>query len=95
MCCPLKTSATKTFLKLNQFQSVYGIFFRCCQLDGDPKEISPVFTQFLESVWNLTEQFPQAFEYNEAFLLQIHEHVHSCQFGNFLGNCQKEREELK
>ncbi|XP_062343589.1 myotubularin-related protein 6 isoform X6 [Cinclus cinclus] len=25
----------------------------------------------------------------------IHEHVHSCQFGNFLGNCQKEREELK
>ncbi|KAM4905652.1 phosphatidylinositol-3,5-bisphosphate 3-phosphatase MTMR6 isoform 2-T2 [Sylvia borin] len=68
---------------------------RCCQLDGDPKEISPVFTQFLESVWNLTEQFPQAFEYNEAFLLEIHEHVHSCQFGNFLGNCQKEREELK
>ncbi|XP_066400935.1 myotubularin-related protein 6 isoform X2 [Molothrus aeneus] len=68
---------------------------RCCQLDGDPKEISPVFTQFLESVWNLTEQFPQAFEFNEAFLLQIHEHVHSCQFGNFLGNCQKEREELK
>ncbi|XP_074012895.1 phosphatidylinositol-3,5-bisphosphate 3-phosphatase MTMR6 isoform X4 [Numenius arquata] len=68
---------------------------RCGQLDGDPKEISPVFTQFLECVWNLTEQFPQAFEYNEAFLLQIHEHVHSCQFGNFLGNCQKEREELK
>ncbi|XP_060047715.1 myotubularin-related protein 6 isoform X3 [Erinaceus europaeus] len=25
----------------------------------------------------------------------IHEHIHSCQFGNFLGNCQKEREELK
>ncbi|KAM6316936.1 phosphatidylinositol-3,5-bisphosphate 3-phosphatase MTMR6 isoform 3-T3 [Aegotheles albertisi] len=68
---------------------------RCGHLDGDPKEISPVFTQFLESVWNLTEQFPRAFEYNEAFLLQIHEHVHSCQFGNFLGNCQKEREELK
>ncbi|XP_072849819.2 phosphatidylinositol-3,5-bisphosphate 3-phosphatase MTMR6 isoform X1 [Pogona vitticeps] len=68
---------------------------RCGQLDGDPKEISPVFAQFLESVWHLTEQFPQAFEYNEAFLLQIHEHVHSCQFGNFIGNCQKEREELK
>ncbi|XP_054246155.1 myotubularin-related protein 6 isoform X5 [Indicator indicator] len=37
----------------------------------------------------------KGFMYNEAFLLQIHEHVHSCQFGNFLGNCQKEREELK
>ncbi|XP_008019951.1 phosphatidylinositol-3,5-bisphosphate 3-phosphatase MTMR6 isoform X2 [Chlorocebus sabaeus] len=68
---------------------------RCGHLDGDPKEVSPVFTQFLECVWHLTEQFPQAFEFSEAFLLQIHEHIHSCQFGNFLGNCQKEREELK
>ncbi|XP_060047714.1 myotubularin-related protein 6 isoform X1 [Erinaceus europaeus] len=68
---------------------------RCGHLDGDLKEVSPVFTQFLECVWHLTEQFPQAFEFNEAFLLQIHEHIHSCQFGNFLGNCQKEREELK
>ncbi|XP_038617655.1 myotubularin-related protein 6 isoform X1 [Tachyglossus aculeatus] len=68
---------------------------RCGQLGGDPKEISPVFTQFLECVWHLSEQFPQAFEFNEAFLLQIHEHVHSCQFGNFLGNHQKEREDLK
>ena len=32
---------------------------RCDQLDGDPKEVSPVFTQFLECVWQLTEQFPQ------------------------------------
>ncbi|KAM4796096.1 phosphatidylinositol-3,5-bisphosphate 3-phosphatase MTMR6 [Rhinophrynus dorsalis] len=68
---------------------------RCGQLDSDSKETSPVFTQFLECVWQLTEQFPRAFEFNEAFLLQIHEHVHSCQFGNFLGNCQKEREELR
>lgn len=32
---------------------------RCDQLDGDPKEVSPIFTQFLECVWQLTEQFPQ------------------------------------
>uniref|UniRef100_A0A8C5LSD6 Myotubularin related protein 6 n=1 Tax=Leptobrachium leishanense TaxID=445787 RepID=A0A8C5LSD6_9ANUR len=68
---------------------------RCGQLDNDSKEVSPVFMQFLECVWHLTEQFPCAFEFNEAFLLQIHEHVHSCQFGNFLGNCQREREELR
>ncbi|XP_071990422.1 phosphatidylinositol-3,5-bisphosphate 3-phosphatase MTMR6 [Engystomops pustulosus] len=68
---------------------------RCGQLDSDSKEISPVFTQFLECVWHLTEQFPQAIEFNEAFLLQIHEHVHSCQFGNFIGKCEKEREELR
>ncbi|PIO28822.1 hypothetical protein AB205_0134770 [Aquarana catesbeiana] len=47
---------------------------RCGQLYGDSKEVSPVFTQFLECVWHLTEQFPQAFEFNEAFLLHIHEH---------------------
>ncbi|XP_053564476.1 myotubularin-related protein 6 [Bombina bombina] len=68
---------------------------RCGQLDGDSKEISPIFTQFLESVWHLMEQFPRFFEFNEAFLLQIHEHVHSCQFGNFIGNCQKEREYMR
>uniref|UniRef100_A0A673B6B9 Myotubularin phosphatase domain-containing protein n=1 Tax=Sphaeramia orbicularis TaxID=375764 RepID=A0A673B6B9_9TELE len=67
---------------------------RCDQLDGDPKEVSPIFTQFLECVWQLSEQFPQAFEFSEWFLLQIHEHVHSCQYGNFLGNNQRQREEL-
>ncbi|KAB0344631.1 hypothetical protein FD754_021557 [Muntiacus muntjak] len=76
-------------------ESLYFLGGRCGHLDGDPKEVSPVFTQFLECVWHLTEQFPQAFEFNEAFLLQIHEHIHSCQFGNFIGNCQKEREEFK
>ncbi|KAI5620020.1 myotubularin-related protein 6 [Silurus asotus] len=68
---------------------------RCDQLDGDPKEVSPIFTQFLECVWQLTEQFPQAFQFSEWFLIQIHEHVHSCQFGNFLGNNQRQREELQ
>uniref|UniRef100_A0A8C7KFL3 Myotubularin related protein 6 n=1 Tax=Oncorhynchus kisutch TaxID=8019 RepID=A0A8C7KFL3_ONCKI len=68
---------------------------RCDQLDGDPKEVSPVFTQFLECVWQLTEQFPQAFEFSEWLLLQIHEHVHSCQYGNFLANNQRLREELQ
>ncbi|KAF4075645.1 hypothetical protein AMELA_G00221100 [Ameiurus melas] len=32
---------------------------------------------------------------SEWFLIQIHEHVHSCQFGNFLGNNQRQREELQ
>lgn len=68
---------------------------RCDQLDGDLKEVSPIFTQFLESVWQLTEQFPQAFQFSEWFLIQIHEHVHSCQFGNFLGNSQRQREKLQ
>ncbi|KAG9478523.1 hypothetical protein GDO78_013526 [Eleutherodactylus coqui] len=68
---------------------------RCHHLEFDPKETSPVFTQFLECVWHLMEQFPSAFEFSEKYLLEIHDHVFSCQFGNFVGNSQKERQELK
>ncbi|XP_045078724.1 myotubularin-related protein 7b isoform X1 [Coregonus clupeaformis] len=63
-------------------------------LEGDPKEVSPVIDQFLESVWQLSEQFPCAFEFNERFLVQLHRHVYSCQYGNFLGNSQKERRDM-
>ncbi|XP_039587180.1 myotubularin-related protein 8 isoform X1 [Passer montanus] len=68
---------------------------RCGHLDGDPKEVSPVFTQFVECVWQLMQQFPCSFEFSERFLLEIHDHVYSCQFGNFLGTCHREREELR
>uniref|UniRef100_A0A3Q2I6X3 Myotubularin related protein 8 n=1 Tax=Equus caballus TaxID=9796 RepID=A0A3Q2I6X3_HORSE len=68
---------------------------RCGHLDGDAKEVSPIFTQFLDCIWQLMEQFPCAFEFNENFLLEIHDHIFSCQFGNFLGNCQKDREDLR
>ncbi|KAG2457916.1 MTMR8 protein, partial [Polypterus senegalus] len=46
---------------------------RCGHLEGDPKEVSPVFTQFIECLWHLTEQFPCAFEFNEKLLLDIHD----------------------
>ncbi|XP_076869711.1 myotubularin-related protein 7b isoform X2 [Brachyhypopomus gauderio] len=68
---------------------------RYAHLDGDPKEVSPVMDQLLECVWQLMEQFPCAFEFNERFLLQLHTYVHSCQFGNFIGNSQKERRSLR
>lgn len=68
---------------------------RCGHLDVEPKEVSPIFTQFVECVWHLMEQFPCAFEFSEKYLLEIHDHVYSCQFGNLLGNSQKERMELK
>lgn len=35
------------------------------------------------------------FEFNERFLLSILDHVYSCQFGTFIGNCEKDRLELK
>ncbi|KAL7885813.1 hypothetical protein AOLI_G00061080 [Acnodon oligacanthus] len=67
---------------------------RYSHLDEDSKEVSPVIDQFLECVWQLMEQFPCAFEYNERFLISIHNHIHSCQYGNFICNSEKERKDL-
>lgn len=44
-------------------------------------QISPVFTQFLDSTWQIMSQRIDAFEFNERFLLTLHDHVMSCQFG--------------
>lgn len=71
------------------------LFSRCKHVVGDPKEVSPIIDQLLECVWQLMEQFPCAFEFNERFLITIHNHFYSCQFGNFIGNNQRERIELR
>lgn len=68
---------------------------RCGHLQSDPNEVSPVFLQFLDCVWQLTHMFPQAFQFNEKYLVTIHEHVYSCQYGTLIGNCEKQRIELK
>ena len=69
---------------------------RCGHLrTTDSKEQSPVFLQFIEAVWQLSEIYPTAFEFNERFLIFLHDHSHSCQYGNFVGNCEKDRRDLK
>jgi len=68
---------------------------RCGFLAGDSREISPVFTQFIDATWQIMTQFPQAFQFNSKYLLTIHDHLYSCQYGTFVGNCKREREELK
>jgi hypothetical protein len=35
-------------------------------------------------VYQLTQQFPCAFEFNERFLIFLLEHLYDCQFGTFL-----------
>ncbi|XP_052010937.1 myotubularin-related protein 7a isoform X2 [Xyrauchen texanus] len=67
---------------------------RYSHLDGEAKEVSPVIDQFLECVWQLMQQFPCSFEYNEKFLISIHSHIYSCHYGNFICNSQKEKREL-
>ncbi|XP_071846266.1 phosphatidylinositol-3,5-bisphosphate 3-phosphatase MTMR8-like [Apostichopus japonicus] len=68
---------------------------RCGLINVDPREVSPIFTQFIDCVWQLTQLYPCAFQFNERFLLELHDHVYSCQFGNFLGNCEKDRLGMK
>jgi len=36
-------------------------------------------------------QFPNAFEFNELFLVEILEHLYSCQYGTFLYNSEQQR----
>ncbi|KAF2069608.1 hypothetical protein CYY_009073 [Polysphondylium violaceum] len=55
------------------------------------EERSPIFVQFIDCVWQITSQFPHAFEFNERFLLKILDALYSCQFGTFLYDCEKER----
>lgn len=68
---------------------------RCGYIQSDPKETSPIFTQFLDSTYQLMQQRADAFEFNERFLLTIHDHVQSCQYGTFIGNSEKERMDLQ
>jgi hypothetical protein len=57
-------------------------------------ERSPVFIQWLDVLHQLLLQFPNQFQYQETLLIFIADAVYSCQFGTFLGNCEKEREVL-
>lgn len=57
------------------------------------KEISPVFHQFLDCVRQIQRQFPERFEFNEQYLLDIYRHLYTCQFGTFLFNNERERQE--
>lgn len=59
---------------------------------GGEGQVSPIFIQFLDCVWQLVQQFPNAFEFNMRYLLVISEHIYSCRFGTLLCDNEKERE---
>ncbi|CAG5053971.1 unnamed protein product [Parnassius apollo] len=68
---------------------------RCGHVACDGRERSPVFTQLLDCTWQLLRQAPEAFQFNERFLLTLHDHAHACQYGTFIGNCEKDRRDLR
>lgn len=52
---------------------------------------SPIFVQFIDCVWQLTQQYPCSFEFNSAFLIEILDHLFSCLYGTFLTSCEMDR----
>lgn len=55
------------------------------------KETSPVFHQFLDATYQLLQQHPSRFQFNERFLRRLLYQLYSCQYGTFLYNNEKER----
>jgi hypothetical protein len=54
-------------------------------------QLSPIFTQFIDAVFQLIHMFPTAFEFTAVFLEMLLEAVYSCQFGTFLYNTHRLR----
>ncbi|XP_018088952.1 myotubularin-related protein 11 isoform X2 [Xenopus laevis] len=55
------------------------------------KDESPVFQLFLDCVWQLIQQFPNAFEFTESYLLALHDSAFHPFCSSFMYNCQWER----
>ena len=56
-------------------------------------QASPIFLQFLDAVHQLLEQFPNAFEFNEKFLLFLAKSYNLNLYGTFMYNNEKARVE--
>lgn len=59
------------------------------------KDQSPTFLMFLDCVYQIHQQFPCSFEFNEQFLITLFEHAYASEFGTFLGNCDKDRHDME
>ncbi|XP_071520324.1 phosphatidylinositol-3,5-bisphosphate 3-phosphatase MTMR3 isoform X3 [Panulirus ornatus] len=61
---------------------------RSCE---DVNERCPVFLQWLDCVHHLLYWYPTAFQFNQAYLVKLAQHVYSSLFGTFLCNSSQER----
>lgn len=55
------------------------------------KEKAPVFLLFLDAVWQIMQQFPLSFEFNECFLHTLFVHSYHSVYGTFLYDTPRER----
>lgn len=61
----------------------------------DRSQFSPIFVQFMNCVVQIVRRSPEAFEFNERFLLELTLFAYSGVFGEFLGNNFQERDKYK
>lgn len=55
------------------------------------RHVAPIFVQFLDAVWQMMQQRPAAFEFNQVLLLLLAEQTYSRWFGDFVHNSDCER----
>ena len=59
-----------------------------CYNEKKENDMSPIFIQFLFCVYQLINQFPTCFEFNENLLLFLSNEIYKNKYGNFLFNCE-------
>eukprot|EP01065_Artemidia_motanka_P016242 TRINITY_DN19969_c0_g1_i1.p1 TRINITY_DN19969_c0_g1~~TRINITY_DN19969_c0_g1_i1.p1 ORF type:complete len:807 (+),score=264.55 TRINITY_DN19969_c0_g1_i1:39-2423(+) len=62
---------------------------------GSKMEVSPIFMQWLDGVWQIIRQFPRHFEFTAELLEFLADNLYSCRFGTFMCNFDKERDAEK
>jgi hypothetical protein len=72
-------------------QAFFGSVSKQFQSNSHIKEVSPVFHQFLDCVRQIQRQFPDRFEFNEDYLIDLHYHLYACQFGTFMFDSERQR----
>eukprot|EP00727_Mastigamoeba_balamuthi_P001270 m51a1_g1114 putative myotubularin-related protein 1 isoform x1 (1550) ;mRNA; f:151368-156862 len=71
----------------HQFESRVGIG----KAPDSDRNISPIFIMFLDSVWQIHQQFPAAFQFSESLLVFLADCYYNGRFGTFLFNCELDR----
>jgi len=71
----------------------YGFQFTMrCGHTHDHQEASPIFVQWLDTLWQIMQQFPAEVEFTEDLLLLLADTAYSRYFRNFLHGCELERQ---
>lgn len=59
------------------------------------EQLSPIFLQFVDCVWQLSQQWPTAFEFNSHYLASLLYHLTSGLHATFMANCERQRSQLR